>query len=99
MKHLPLFFDLSGRKVVVVGEGPTAERRTELVRSAGADVQRIVSPTAQPASGLTNLTAWKPSFPRGSQVCPPSVEKSAPVGPTATNVGRVIFGTTATAER
>jgi uroporphyrin-III C-methyltransferase / precorrin-2 dehydrogenase / sirohydrochlorin ferrochelatase len=41
MRHLPLFFDLSGRKVVVMGEGPAAERRAALVRSAGADVTRL----------------------------------------------------------
>ncbi|WP_295135779.1 siroheme synthase CysG [uncultured Reyranella sp.] len=41
MKHLPLFFDLTGRKVAVVGEGPKADLRVELVRSAGADVRRL----------------------------------------------------------
>ena len=45
MKHLPLFFNLVGRRVVVVGEGAAADRRADLVRSAGADVQRAVSPT------------------------------------------------------
>jgi uroporphyrin-III C-methyltransferase / precorrin-2 dehydrogenase / sirohydrochlorin ferrochelatase len=45
VKHLPLFFDLVGRRVVVVGEGAAADRRADLVRSAGADVQRAVSPT------------------------------------------------------
>ena len=49
MKHLPLFFDLVGRRVVVVGEGAAADRRSDLVRSAGADVQRLVSPTVQPS--------------------------------------------------
>jgi uroporphyrin-III C-methyltransferase/precorrin-2 dehydrogenase/sirohydrochlorin ferrochelatase len=47
VKHLPLFFDLAGRRVVVVGEGAAADRRADLVRSAGAVVQRIVSPTLQ----------------------------------------------------
>ena len=41
MKHLPLFFDLKGRKVVVVGEGPAADRRGALARSAGAEVQQV----------------------------------------------------------
>jgi len=41
MKHLPLFFDLAGRKVVVIGEGPKADLRVKLARSAGADVQRL----------------------------------------------------------
>ena len=43
VKHLPLFFDLAGRKVVVVGEGPAADRRAELARSAGADVARVAA--------------------------------------------------------
>jgi uroporphyrin-III C-methyltransferase/precorrin-2 dehydrogenase/sirohydrochlorin ferrochelatase len=47
MKHLPLFFDLAGRKVVVVGTGPMAERRIALARSAGADVRQVEK--AQPA--------------------------------------------------
>lgn len=41
MKHLPLFFDVAGRKLVVVGEGPMADRRVELARSCGADVRRF----------------------------------------------------------
>ncbi len=43
MKHLPLFFDLSGRKVVVVGEGAAADRRADLVRSSGAEIRRVAS--------------------------------------------------------
>jgi uroporphyrin-III C-methyltransferase/precorrin-2 dehydrogenase/sirohydrochlorin ferrochelatase len=41
VKHLPLFFDLAGRKVVVIGEGPKADLRVKLARSAGADVQHL----------------------------------------------------------
>jgi uroporphyrin-III C-methyltransferase/precorrin-2 dehydrogenase/sirohydrochlorin ferrochelatase len=40
VKHLPLFFDLAGRRVVIVGDGPTADRRAALARSAGAEVDR-----------------------------------------------------------
>jgi uroporphyrin-III C-methyltransferase/precorrin-2 dehydrogenase/sirohydrochlorin ferrochelatase len=47
VKHLPLFFDLAGRRVVVVGEGAAADRRADLVRSAGAHVQRLAAPTVQ----------------------------------------------------
>ncbi|MFI5002001.1 MAG: uroporphyrinogen-III C-methyltransferase, partial [Reyranellales bacterium] len=47
MKHLPLFFDLVGRRVVVVGEGPSADRRTALARSAGAAVKRLALEAAQ----------------------------------------------------
>ncbi|MFO1163104.1 MAG: siroheme synthase CysG [Reyranellaceae bacterium] len=39
--HLPLFFDLAGRRVVVVGKGPAADRRAALARSAGAAVERL----------------------------------------------------------
>ncbi len=41
MKHLPLFFDVVGRKVVVVGAGPIADRKAATVRSAGADVFHV----------------------------------------------------------
>ena len=41
MKHLPLFFDLAGRHVVVVGEGAKAEGRVALARSAGAAVAQL----------------------------------------------------------
>jgi len=41
VRHLPLFFDLVGRRVVVVGAGPGAERRAALARAAGADVRQI----------------------------------------------------------
>jgi len=46
VKHLPLFFDLAGRRVVVVGSGAAAERRADLARSARAAVYQldIVSP-------------------------------------------------------
>ena len=40
MSHLPLFFDVGGRKVVVVGEGAAADSRAGLARAAGAVVSR-----------------------------------------------------------
>jgi uroporphyrin-III C-methyltransferase/precorrin-2 dehydrogenase/sirohydrochlorin ferrochelatase len=43
VKHLPLFFDLARRRVVVVGNGAAAERRAALARSAGAAVYRLES--------------------------------------------------------
>lgn len=43
MKHLPLFFDLKGRRVVVVGEGAAAGRRADLARAAGATVYPVKS--------------------------------------------------------
>lgn len=47
MKHLPLFFDLAGRTVVVVGESPAADRRADLARSAGAEVSRVTAATVK----------------------------------------------------
>lgn len=41
MKHLPFFFDLAGRKVVVVGSSPMAGRRVALASAAGADVRQV----------------------------------------------------------
>jgi len=44
MNHFPLFADLKGRRAVVVGAGPVAERKIALLRAAGARV--IVSARA-----------------------------------------------------
>lgn len=46
MKHLPLFFNLAGRHVVVVGEGAKAEGRAALARSVGAVVVHLASSQA-----------------------------------------------------
>lgn len=43
MRHLPLFFDLAGRRVVVVGSGAMADRKAALARSAGAEVRRLAA--------------------------------------------------------
>ena len=51
MKHLPLFFDLAGRRVVVVGQGPAADRRAELARSAGAAVFQLETASAADLRG------------------------------------------------
>lgn len=51
MKHLPLFFDLAGRRVVVVGQGPAADRRAELARSAGAAVFQLDTASAADLKG------------------------------------------------
>lgn len=40
MKHLPIFLDVAGRDVVVVGQGQAADRRAGLASSAGAVVRR-----------------------------------------------------------
>src|SRR5471030_1114080 len=56
VKHLPLFFDVAGRKVVVVGAGPIADRKAATVRSAGADVRQIV--TAEAADFVGAVAAF-----------------------------------------
>ncbi len=43
MRYLPLFLDLRGRRVLLVGGGPIAARKFELLASAGAQV-RVVAP-------------------------------------------------------
>jgi uroporphyrin-III C-methyltransferase/precorrin-2 dehydrogenase/sirohydrochlorin ferrochelatase len=51
VKHLPLFFDLAGRRVVVVGRSPAARRRAELARSAGAAVYECEAVSADDLKG------------------------------------------------
>jgi uroporphyrin-III C-methyltransferase/precorrin-2 dehydrogenase/sirohydrochlorin ferrochelatase len=51
MKHLPLFFDLAGRRVVVVGQGAAADRRAGLARSAGAAVFQVAAVEAADLMG------------------------------------------------
>ena len=55
MKHLPLFFVVAGRRVVVVGSGPAAERRADLARSAGAAVYRLKSVSAADLKGTAAI--------------------------------------------
>jgi uroporphyrin-III C-methyltransferase / precorrin-2 dehydrogenase / sirohydrochlorin ferrochelatase len=38
MRHFPIFLDLKGRRVLVVGQGDAAERNAALLRRAGADI-------------------------------------------------------------
>jgi uroporphyrin-III C-methyltransferase / precorrin-2 dehydrogenase / sirohydrochlorin ferrochelatase len=47
MRYFPLFADLRGRRVLVVGGGEVAERKVRLLIEAGADVQ-VVSPELSP---------------------------------------------------
>jgi uroporphyrin-III C-methyltransferase/precorrin-2 dehydrogenase/sirohydrochlorin ferrochelatase len=41
VNQLPIFLNVRGRKVVVVGEGAAAEGRAELARTAGAEIVRV----------------------------------------------------------
>jgi uroporphyrin-III C-methyltransferase/precorrin-2 dehydrogenase/sirohydrochlorin ferrochelatase len=47
MDYLPVFLDLRGRVVVVVGGGEVAARKIELLRAAGARI-RVVAPSLVP---------------------------------------------------
>jgi uroporphyrin-III C-methyltransferase/precorrin-2 dehydrogenase/sirohydrochlorin ferrochelatase len=47
MRHFPLFMDLSGRPVLVLGAGEIAERKAELLRRAGGVVR--LRPSFDPA--------------------------------------------------
>ena len=53
MRHYPLFFDITGRKCVVVGGGNVAERKVERLLTCGARVEVV-------GKSLTPLLAeWK----------------------------------------
>jgi uroporphyrin-III C-methyltransferase/precorrin-2 dehydrogenase/sirohydrochlorin ferrochelatase len=39
MQHFPIFLDLQGRRALVLGSGEAAERKAELLRRAGAELQ------------------------------------------------------------
>jgi uroporphyrin-III C-methyltransferase / precorrin-2 dehydrogenase / sirohydrochlorin ferrochelatase len=39
MQHLPIFLDLAGRTALVLGDGPAAARKAELLRTTGAEVR------------------------------------------------------------
>jgi uroporphyrin-III C-methyltransferase / precorrin-2 dehydrogenase / sirohydrochlorin ferrochelatase len=47
MRYFPLFADLRGRRVLVVGGGEVAERKVRLLVEAGADVH-VVAPELKP---------------------------------------------------
>ena len=53
----PIFLALSGRKVLVVGGGPVAERKVDALLAAGASVT-LVSPDATPRL-RENSTEWR----------------------------------------
>lgn len=79
MKHLPLFFDLVGRKVVVAGEGPMADRRADLARSAGADVRRIGAASIEIADFKGAAAAFVATGEVGSDAAVQKLAKAAGV--------------------
>ncbi len=62
MRYYPLFLDLRGRPVLLVGAGSVAWRKFTLLERAGADV-RVVAPTANGAfreAAAAGRVAWTP---------------------------------------
>ncbi|MBM3647036.1 MAG: uroporphyrinogen-III C-methyltransferase [Alphaproteobacteria bacterium] len=55
MRHLPFFFDVRDRKVAVLGEGPAAEQRAALARSAGAVALRLSAVGPDNLKGIAAL--------------------------------------------
>lgn len=53
MRYFPLFADLHGRRVLVVGGGEIAERKVRLLREAGATIDLVAREI-----GATELSAW-----------------------------------------
>ena len=51
MRYYPIFLDLRGRRCVVVGGGPVAERKVKALLRAGASVH-VISPTVTPRLAL-----------------------------------------------
>jgi len=43
MNYLPIFFDVKGKQCIVIGAGPIASRKVDLLHSAGAEVT-VISP-------------------------------------------------------
>jgi uroporphyrin-III C-methyltransferase/precorrin-2 dehydrogenase/sirohydrochlorin ferrochelatase len=64
VKHLPLFFDLAGRRVVVVGSSPAARRRAELARSAGAAVYECATVSSDDLRGSAAVFVATGNFDR-----------------------------------
>lgn len=77
MKHLPLFFDLAGRKVVVVGEGPKADLRAALVTSAGAQVQRLDARSLRPDDFAGAIAAFVATDTEGNDAAAHRAAKAA----------------------
>lgn len=79
MKHLPLFFDLAGRKVAVVGEGTKADLRADLARSAGADVCRLDARSATPQDFRGAVAAFVATGDEAADVAGHQLAKAAGV--------------------
>lgn len=52
MRHFPLFLNLNGRRVLIVGTGEAAEQKVRLARSAGAAIVLVDTANSSPASEI-----------------------------------------------
>jgi precorrin-2 dehydrogenase/sirohydrochlorin ferrochelatase len=68
MRYYPIFVNLKGRPVVVVGGGPVAERKVTHLLKAGAEVT-VISPSLTPRlaawSGLKRIKGIRRAYRRG----------------------------------
>ena len=66
MDFLPIFLRLEGRKALVVGGGPVAARKAELVLAAGAEIT-VVAPELSPA--MQELVSWSVVELAAAEIC------------------------------
>jgi siroheme synthase-like protein len=64
MPLLPLFVNLTGRRVLLVGAGPVAAGKLVQLRAAGADV-RVVAPDVHPDIEAAGVPVWRRGFTDG----------------------------------
>ena len=81
MRHLPIFLELSGRPVVVVGGGVAAARRAEFLIKAGARVTTFASELSEDFRGVLDSPHFRheprdpePKDFEGSTLCFVAVE-------------------------
>ena len=79
MKYLPLFFDVAGRPVVVVGEGVAADRRTALARAAGAVVRQTAVLSPSDLEGAVVLFAATGDLAQDTEACRVARSAGVPV--------------------
>ena len=72
MRYFPLFADLRGRRVLVVGGGEVAERKLRLLREAGARVDVVAREILAP-----ELREWVGAVPQAGQTSPVHVGATA----------------------
>ena len=62
MRYFPLFADLHGRRVLVVGGGAVAERKVRLLLEAGADVRLVAPEVTEWLAGRASMEIIRETF-------------------------------------